>query len=110
MPPAKILYHKAEVLAASGDRELIVLRDDADGDTVKSWDGSRESVCFNGRSHSEKICEQEAECRQCSSADHIAPRKGQREVLAITNRTISPPLPDRRTPFKRRKRGCGIGA
>ena len=71
--PAKVLGYKAVILAAGGDRELIVLRDDADGDAVKGRDGSRESVCFNGRRYSEKICEQEAECRRCSSAGHIAP-------------------------------------
>src|ERR1700722_10554772 len=73
--PAKVLDHKAVFLVAGCDRELIVLRDDADGDTVKGRNGSREGVCFDGRCCSEKVCEQEAECRECSSAGHIAPRR-----------------------------------
>ena len=42
--PAKVLDYKAVILAAGGDRELIVLRDDADGDAVEGRDGSGESV------------------------------------------------------------------
>jgi hypothetical protein len=58
--PAKVLDHKAVFLAAGGDRELIILNDDADGDAVKGRDGSRESVRFDGRCCSEKLTEQEA--------------------------------------------------
>ena len=86
--PAKVLDHKAVFLAAGGDRELIVLRDDADGDTVQGRDGSRESVCFNGRCCSEKICEQEAERSQCSSAGHIAPRRFNASKAAGTDKFL----------------------
>jgi hypothetical protein len=72
--PAKVLDHKTVFLAVGGNRELIVLDEDADGDTVKGRNGSRESVRFNGRCCSEKISEQEAEGSQCSSAGHIASR------------------------------------
>ena len=72
--PAKVLDYKAVILAAGGDRELIVLRDDADGDAVKGRDGSRESVCFNlGDAIPRRSVSKRPNAANVSSAGHIAP-------------------------------------